>query len=129
MQVKTYPLPPLFLSEVIERAKADHTHQCDDYCLDTDGGKYGGAALCRESREENNGLLDEPVVVRIDEGYGRHQCDGDCKPQATANGRRCLSHCEDSDWVVEVCYHANGWHAIYGVKRHGDVQNVSLWAD
>ena len=121
MQRKSYPLPPLFLTPVLDTAKNDHTHVCDTDCQAEDWTRR----YCAEAREHNVQLLDVPTIVKITEGAGRHVCDADC-PTAT----RCLAHCEDSDWVVEVCYSSNGWHAIYGVKYDGgDVPQVSLWAD
>lgn len=121
MQHKTYPLPPLFLTEILDKARADHVHECDEFCSEYDG-KYCGAA-------DNAALLDTPVIVKISEGHGRHECDGACRKSGTSNGYQCLRHCDDSDWVVEVRYSSRGWHAVYGIKRHGDVQDVSLWAD
>lgn len=119
MQHHNYPLPPLFLTEILDRAKADHTHVCEEFCLESEG-RY-----C--SLHENNFLLDTPTIVEILPGNGRHECDANCK--RTPSFPTCVLHCDDSDWIVEVCYSKKGWHAIYGVKRHGDVQDVSLWAD
>lgn len=121
MQITKYPLPPLFLGEVLDRAKADHTHQCDDYCR-------AEPSFCSRGKADNHMLLDVPEVVEIKEGNGRHQCDQECADRIARRGK-CLEHCADSDWIVEVRYSENGWHAIYGIKRHGDVQDVSLWAD
>ena len=120
MQHHTYPLPPLFLTEILDQAKADHTHVCEDFCQEMDG-RYCSLA-------DNDNLLDTPVLVKIEEGHGRHECDNDCATRNFIAGR-CMRHCDDSDWVVEVCYSKRGWHAVYGVKRHGDVQHVSLWMD
>ena len=122
MQHVTYPLPPLYLAEIIEKARADHVHHCDEWCAEA-GGKY-----CARALGDNEALLDTPVIVKISEGHGRHECDTDCDTRYFIAGR-CMRSCDDSDWIVEVCYSSRGWHAIYGVKRHGDVQNVSLWAD
>jgi hypothetical protein len=69
----------------------------------------------------------EPVIVEITEGHGRHQCDDDCTLSSYTG--KCLRSCEDSDWVVDLRYHTCGWGALYGIKRHGDVQHISLWAD
>lgn len=122
-QIVNYPLPPLFLTPILEAAKKDHTHVCDEWCAEDDGTKYCGASACREGQADNAALLDVPTIVGIVEGRGRHVCDSECP----AN---CLRSCEDSDWVVEVCYSRNGWHAIYGVKYDGgDVPQISLWAD
>lgn len=147
MQITRYPLPPLFLTEIIEKAKADHTHVCDDWCLEDDGGEYCGAACCRRSKADNEQLLDVPEIVKIEAGHGRHVHDSPDDPEGCqwretydkATGRyvrvpnttgiKCMRDCDDSDWVVELRYSRRGWHAIYGVKRHGDVQHVSLWAD
>ncbi len=125
MQHHTYPLPPLYLTEIIERAKADHTHRCDEACRDSSW----SVDFCERMRQENKGLLDTPVIVKIEEGHGRHECDKECELRSTARGYKCMRSCDDSDWIVELCYHERGWHAVYGVKRHGDIQNVSLWMD
>ena len=144
-QLVKYPLPPLFLTEIIERAKTDHTHQCDDFCRD---GQIG-TDCCRTSLENDKGLLDVPIVVKIEPGHGRHihsdpeDVNGcnfyDYEVWSDAESRwvvtrrrkpfRCMTDCDDSDWIVHLQYHQQGWQAVYGVKRHGDVQQVILWAD
>jgi hypothetical protein len=115
----SYPLPPLFLTPILEAAKNDHTHKCNADCAAEEWTRR----FCAEGLADNKTLLDVPTIVRITEGAGRHVCDAEC-------AARCLRSCEDSDWVVEVCYSRNGWHAIYGVKYDGgDVPQISLWAD
>lgn len=146
-QVVNYPLPPLFLTEILERAKADHTHVCDDWCADKLGGEF-----CKSSKANNERLLDVPTIVKIEQGHGRHVHDDpedmtgcgwrdreihnpDSLPRWTVVRERrpatgygcCIRDCDDSDWIVTVCYSRNGWWATYGVKRAGDIQNVDLW--
>jgi hypothetical protein len=133
MQCKSYPLPPLFLTEIIERCRVDHTHICDDICLDH-------AGMHRFSQEHSCDMV--PTIVSIKEGNGRHVHEESCKwrdcdrfNKATQQWETviiphdCSLDCDDSDWIVELCYHSNGYHAVYGIKRKGDVQDVSLWMD
>jgi hypothetical protein len=141
MQHKTYPLPPLLLSEVIDKCRDQHEYKGDD--------RYESERSREYMRESACDI--EPFVVEIKEGHGRHECD----PVDDVNGcqwctreRRdefgnwveervrkddyaggCYLECDDSDWVVTLQYSTRGWQAIYGIKRHGDVQDVSLWAD
>jgi hypothetical protein len=144
-QATNYPLPPLFLTEIIQKAKSDHTHQCESHCAEDDFGRE----LCESSRLDNQGLLDVPVIVKIEAGYGRHIHDDpedvngcnyqDYEVQDKASGRwiverrkkwaGCMNHCDDSDWIVTLQYHRSGWQAVYGIKRAGDVQDVQLWMD
>lgn len=154
-QVHSYPLPPLFLAEILERGKADHTHVCDEGCADQGDGeddKHCGAAWCRRRKAEDEQLLDVPTIVKIEAGHGRHVHDDpedvngcgwrdrdvyhpDSLPRYTVVRERrpatgygcCIRDCNDSDWVVTVCYSSNEWWATYGVKRAGDVQDVDLW--
>ncbi|ORW33259.1 hypothetical protein AWB91_09030 [Mycobacterium paraense] len=117
MQHKTYPLPPLLLTPIIERCREDHTYHPHPEG-DIDGPEweeYRAAGSCDM----------EPVVVDIREGNGRHECDADCR--ITWAG--CLGSCSDSDWVVELRYHSQGYRATYGITRAGDVQRVVLWCD
>lgn len=141
-QVK-YPLPPLFLTEVLERAVEDHRHKCDTFCDEDDFTR----GLCERHRLEDVDLLDNPYIVSIQAGHGRHIHDdpddeNGCNYsdyEVMVEGRwvverrrktfGCMNHCDDSDWIVEVCYNRRGYHAVYGIKRAGDVQDVSLWMD
>lgn len=134
-QVKTYPLPPLFLTEVIDKCREQHTHVCDEMCEEDDGyHRYSSKHSCDM----------EPVIVKIEEGYGRHVHDPDddihgcgwrggdyCDYKGVWHERRvphtCMRDCDDSDWIVDLQYHTSGYRAVYGVKRAGDIQEVSLW--
>ena len=121
MQTQRYPLPPLFLTEII----ADYIQLRGD-----------------EARNVR--------VCKIEEGYGYHVHDDPADQSGCLwrekydrdlmryvmvprpNERDCLRMCEDSDWVVHLKYEdkrGQTWQAVYGVKRHGDVQQISLWAD
>lgn len=122
MQTQRYPLPPLFLTEII-----DHYREIRQEC---------GVTNVR--------------VYKIEEGYGVHVHDDPADQSGCLwrekydrdtlryvmvprlNERECLRWCEDSDWVVHLEYEdkrGQTWQAVYGVKRHGDVQQISLWAD
>lgn len=146
MRIVSYPLPPLFLGEILERGISDHRHVCDEWCKEDSGTDYCGAACCVRSKSDNEKLLDVATIVSIVEGHGRHVHDdpddengcgwqdrwdsvNDREYRARRTGVGCMSDCDDSDWIVEVCYSTNGWRAVYGVKRAGDVQDVSLWCD
>lgn len=120
MQHTNYPLPPLMLTEVIARARHDHEHRHNDGCVED-------SDYCQRATADNADLYDEPQIVSIAEGAGRHECDDTCEVSSYAG--KCLRHCEDSDWLVELEYSRRGWRALYGIKRAGDVQDVSLWAD
>jgi hypothetical protein len=117
-QHKTYPLPPLLLTEVIDRCRNDHTYQPEP----EDEPEYQQRAL-------DDSCDMTPTIVKITEGYGRHDHDEVCRVRALQRQSRCLRHCDDSDWIVELQYHSKGYHAVYGIERHGDVQDVSLWMD
>jgi hypothetical protein len=141
-QVHNYPLPPLFLTEILERGVTDHTHVCDEYC-----NEEWMMRSCASALADNEQLLEVSTIVKIEEGHGRHVCDHpddengcgwrDRWDDATnreyrvrrTGYDRCMRDCDNSDWVVTVCYSRRGWWATYGINRAGDVQDVSLWAD
>jgi len=121
MQTQRYPLPPLFLTEII-----------DNY-VETRGDDAQNVRVCR-----------------IEEGYGYHVHDDPADTSGCLwrekydfenlryvmvprpNERDCLRMYEDSDWLVSLEYEdkrGQTWEALYGVKRHGDIQTFSLWAD
>ena len=70
-----------------------------------------------------------PVVVSIQEGNGWHEHDENCEIVSRSGGYKCMKDCDDCDWIVELQYHTAGYHAVYCVKRAGDVQHVHLWMD
>ena len=79
MQHKEYPLPPLFLTEVIERCIADHRHTHSISCIQ--------AARCHRSHARACDMV--PVVVSIGEGNGKHQHDENCAILAERRGYKC----------------------------------------
>jgi hypothetical protein len=122
MQHVKYPLPPLMLGPIIEKCAEDHTHKHSEFCATED------AEYCGRTMKDNEQNI-TPVIVDIEAGYGRHECDNTCKTHRTHNGDQCFRSCEDSDWVVTLQYSSKGWQAVYGIMRAGDVQDILLWAD
>lgn len=118
MQHVNYPLPPLFLTEIIEKCQEDHAyhHYEDD---------------SEELRKFRNRIAADmvPVVREILAGYGRHECDEVCRIREKERKVSCLKSCDDSDWIVTLQYSTKGYCATYGIKRAGDVQDVQLWCN
>jgi hypothetical protein len=114
MQHVSYPLPPLMLTPIIEQCRRDHTHQHRESCDDD-------PEYCAVS-QLNDASNVEPFIVNIEAGYGRHECDPSCPD-------RCMRSCDDSDWVVTLQYSSKGWQAVYGITKHGDVQDIAIWMD
>lgn len=138
MQHVKCPLPPLFLTEIIDRCREDHTHVCNEECQEDPG-------YCQRHSCDM-----EPVIFRIDAGYGHHEHDptedvdgcqwrdgeyqdvfGNLRERGELKreNHRCIRDYDDSDWIVELQYHTAGWCAVYGIKRAGDVQDIVLWMD
>jgi hypothetical protein len=119
MQHVVYPLPPLMLTPIIEQCAKDHTHIHSEWCVED-------SEFCSRVTKDNENNV-TPFIVEIHSGYGRHECDKTCNADNYCG--QCLKHCQNSDWVVTLQYSSNGWWATYGITRHGDIQDIQLWAD
>lgn len=131
-QLKNYPLPPLFLTEIIEDYQDLRGLQDVQVIKIEEGhGKH-----VHDDPDDPNGCQ---WVERYDNATNRY-----IRVPRPPGWTPCMLDCDDSDWIVHLDYSgaeahekisktlfhpAERPHAVYGVKRHGDVQRASLWCD
>ncbi len=121
MQTQRYPLPPLFLTEIVDNyveIRGDDARNVRVYKIEEGYGVH-----VHDDPADQSGCL------------WRERFDRDTNTYVMVpreSERDCLRWCEDSDWLVRLEYEdkrGQTWEALYGVKRHGDIQQFSLWAD
>lgn len=148
VQHTVYPLPPLMLSEIIDDCREHYMCRVPPVPPEYADDEFW---LCERNCQWHRDI--EPFIVSIEEGHGRHEHDSiedvsGCQYRwedyqdehgrwterralklEYAPGKRCMRDADDSDWIVTLQYRSSGAQAMYGVRRHGDVQHFCVWQD